>query len=66
MPLKELLAGLLKQVEDSRYILLLTKNHAALNIIQDQVPQVSSFGRATRLVDLFTDSFTLAAFLLDK
>lgn len=36
-PAKQLIADVMKHGMDSRYILLLTKNNAALSIIQDQV-----------------------------
>ena len=37
LPAKQLIAEAMKQSLDSRYVLLLTKNNAALSIVQDQV-----------------------------
>jgi len=37
VPPKALITEAIRQKEETRYILLLTKNNAALNIIQDQV-----------------------------
>ena len=52
MPPKALITEAIKQEGETRYILLLTKNNAALNIIQEQV---------TFFIIYFDSNFTFAA-----
>ena len=49
LPAKDLIVEAIKQEGETRYILLLTQNNAALNIIQDQVHCMFYFVRNGRL-----------------